>query len=140
MEGKCYPVEILWGETSANSRVNEAVKAAIRMHLHEESGDILAFLTGSEECEMAVRFCYQKLDELIQRGKEVPSCLIYALYGSQSPEDQTKVFELAPENTRKIIFSTNIAETSLTIDGIGFVIDCGYVKQKQFNPRSGMDC
>ena len=140
MEGKCYPVELLWGETSTNSRVHEAVKAAIRMHLHEDSGDVLAFLTGSEECEMAVRFCYQKLDELIERGKEVPSCLIYALYGSQSPEDQTKVFELAPENTRKIIFSTNIAETSLTIDGIGFVIDGGYVKQKQFNPRSGMDC
>ena len=107
------------------------------MHLHETSGDILAFLTGSEECEQAVKFCYQQLDELLSKGKEVPSCLIYSLYGSQTSDDQLRVFETPPENTRKIIFSTNIAETSLTIDGVGFVIDCGYVKQKQFNPRSG---
>lgn len=55
---------------------------------------------------------------------------IYALYGTQKPKDQSKVFEELPEDTRKLIFSTNIAETSLTIDGVGFVIDCGYVKQK----------
>jgi ATP-dependent RNA helicase DHX8/PRP22 len=140
MRGKCYPVDILYSHSAVNSRVEEAVRSAIRMHLHETSGDILAFLTGSEECEQAVKYCYQKLDDLIGAERHVPSCLIYSLYGSQSSEDQARVFERAPTHTRKIIFSTNIAETSLTIDGIGFVIDCGYMKQKKFNPRSGMDC
>jgi HrpA-like RNA helicase len=54
--------------------------------------------------------------------------LIYALYGTQSSDEQSLIFSKGPENTRKVIFSTNIAETSLTIDNIGFVIDCGYVK------------
>ena len=49
------------------------------------------------------------------------------------------MFIKAPKNCRKLTFSTNIAETSLTIDGVGYVVDCGYVKQKCYNPRTGMD-
>jgi len=140
MEGRCFPVEIKYSPCIANKRVEESVKSAIRMHLHEDPGDILVFLTGSEECELASKLCYIKLQELLNKGREVPSMLIYTLYGAQSSEDQTKVFAHAPKNTRKLVFSTNIAETSLTIDGIGFVIDCGYVKQKHYNPRTGMFC
>lgn len=65
--------------------------------------------------------------------------MIYALYGALSSDDQNRVFERPPPDTRKIIFATNIAETSLTIDGIAFVVDSGYVKQKCYNPRTGMD-
>jgi ATP-dependent RNA helicase DHX8/PRP22 len=138
VEGRCYPVEILHGNCSANKRIEEAVRAAIRMHMHEGPGDILIFLPGSEDCEIACKMCITKLQELVARQKEVPSMVIYPLYGAQACEDQTRVFERPPEHHRKLIFSTNIAETSLTIDGIGFVIDCGYVKQKCYNPRTGM--
>ena len=131
-------MEVKYAPCIANRRVEEAVKSAIRMHLHEDPGDILVFLTGSEECELASKLCYLKLQDLLNKGREVPSMLIYTLYGAQSSEDQAKVFAQAPENTRKLVFSTNIAETSLTINGIGFVIDCGYVKQKHYNPRTGM--
>lgn len=109
------------------------------MHLHEGPGDILVFLPGSEDCEIACKLCVSKLQELVAKGKSVPGMVIYPLYGALSTEDQSRIFERAPENTRKLIFATNIAETSLTIDGIGFVIDSGYVKQKCYNPRTGMD-
>lgn len=65
--------------------------------------------------------------------------VIYALYGTQASEEQNRVFDKLPASTRKLIFSTNIAETSLTIDNIGYVIDCGYVKQKCYNPKTNMD-
>ncbi len=138
VEGRCYPVELLHGHCSANRRIEESVRAAIRMHMHEGPGDILVFLPGSEDCEMACKLCITKLQELIARNKEVPSMVIYPLYGAQACEDQSRVFDKPPENHRKLIFSTNIAETSLTIDGVGFVIDSGYVKQKCYNPRTGM--
>ncbi len=140
MEGKCFPVDVRYLQTPANLRVDEAVNYALRLHLHEGLGHILVFLTGSEECELAAKKTQQLLVEFIQKGKEVPSAMIYALYGAQSSEDQARVFETVDEDTRKIIFSTNIAETSITVDGVGFVIDCGHVKQKQYNPKTGMDC
>ena len=140
MEGKCFPVDVKYLQTPANMRVDEAVNYALRLHLHEGLGHILVFLTGSEECELAVKKTQQLLVDLIQKGKDVPSAMIYALYGAQSSEDQARVFETVDEDTRKVIFSTNIAETSITIDGVGFVIDCGHVKQKQYNPKTGMDC
>ncbi len=58
------------------------MKSAIRMHLHEGAGDILVFLTGSEECEIAAKLCYQKLEALINQGMQVPGMVIYSLYGS----------------------------------------------------------
>ena len=65
--------------------------------------------------------------------------IIYSFYGALSNEDQAKVFEKTPEGIRKVVYSTNIAETSLTINGIAFVVDSGYVKQKTYNPKTNMD-
>ena len=65
--------------------------------------------------------------------------MIVPLYGTQTPEQQANAFQKTPENCRKIIFATNIAETSLTVSNIGYVIDTGYVKQKSYNPSTGME-
>lgn len=81
----------------------------------------------------------EKLQKLMDKGKDVPGVVMYELYGALSNEDQASIFNPAPEGMRKVVFSTNIAETSLTIDNIGFVIDCGYVKQKTYNPKTNMD-
>lgn len=82
MEGKCYPVEIKYGPCISSKKVEESVNAAIRMHLHEAKGDILVFLTGSEECEQAAKLCLQKLIELQASGTPVPGMVIYSLYGT----------------------------------------------------------
>jgi pre-mRNA-splicing factor ATP-dependent RNA helicase DHX38/PRP16 len=72
-------------------------------------------------------------------GQEVPELLILPIY-SQLPADlQAKIFEKAPDGVRKCVVSTNIAETSLTLDGIFYVVDTGYVKMKVYNPKMGMD-
>jgi len=65
--------------------------------------------------------------------------MIVPLYGMMQSDDQRNVFDEVPEGCRKLVFSTNIAETSLTLAGVGFVVDCGYVKQKVFNPKTGME-
>lgn len=61
VSGRCFPVNILHKESSKDKRVENSVGAAIRIHLNEPAGDILAFLTGFEECEKAVSLCYEKL-------------------------------------------------------------------------------
>ena len=139
VSGKCYEVEVLHSACKPDKRVQYAVNAAVRIHLHEGPGDILVFLTGAEECEKACSVCFETLQKLKNEGKSVPSMLILSLYGAMATEDQKKVFSSAPQNSRKVVFSTNIAETSLTLPGVGFVIDCGYVKQKAFNPKAGLE-
>lgn len=81
-----------------------------------------------------------KLEERIQNPEE-GSCmdaLVLPLHGSLPPEQQVRVFAPAPPECRRFIVATNVAETSLTVDGVVFVIDCGYVKQRQYNPSTGM--
>jgi ATP-dependent RNA helicase DHX8/PRP22 len=137
--GRQFPIEILHSSCKLDKRVEYTVNAAIRIHLHEGPGDILVFLTGSDECERAKNRCYEALSQLEEQGTSVASMIILALYGAMSSEEQSKVFQETPEDCRKVVFSTNISETSITLDGIGFVIDCGYVKQKQYNSQTGLE-
>lgn len=139
VQGRCYPVDKVYFNCRMEKRVETSVKLAIRIHLHENPGHILVFLTGFEECEQACKMCYAKLEELSKKGKTVSPIIIMPLYGAQNTDEQAQIFEKAPDNCRKLIFSTNIAETSLTVEGIGYVIDCGYVKQKVYNARTSMD-
>ena len=97
----------------------------------------MVFLTGEEEIENA---CYDTQEEISQM-KDVGEVMILPLYSSLPPQQQNKIFDDAPPANkkgipgRKIIFATNIAETSLTIDGIVYVVDPGFSKQKVYNPR-----
>uniref|UniRef100_A0A8W8KCT8 Helicase C-terminal domain-containing protein n=1 Tax=Magallana gigas TaxID=29159 RepID=A0A8W8KCT8_MAGGI len=92
-------------------------------------------MPGQEDIEVTCELLAERLGEL----DEAPPLAILPIY-SQLPSDlQAKIFEKAPDGVRKCIVATNIAETSLTVDGIMFVVDAGYCKLKVFNPKIGMD-
>ena len=73
------------------------------------------------------------------RSKPTSELIVAPIYANLPPELQGRIFASTPENARKVVLATNIAETSITIDGIAFVIDSGYVKQKTYNPKTGME-
>lgn len=106
------------------------------IHLTEPEGDILLFLTGEEEIEFACQSLNERMKEY---GKRVPELIVLPAYGAQPSEEQAKIFKPCPPGKRKVVVATNIAEASLTIDGIFYVIDSGYAKQNVYNPKKGID-
>jgi ATP-dependent RNA helicase DDX35 len=136
LEGRMYPVDILYTEVPVEDYLEKAVQTVFGIHTKEPDGDILVFLTGREEIDTAVQAISERAAQLHPRAQ---SMLPLPLYAGLSTEQQMYVFESAPENTRKVIFSTNIAEASVTIDGIVYVIDCGFVKLRAFNPLTGIE-
>lgn len=136
--GRMHPVEIFYFSEPASDYMQAALKTTIQIHKYEAPGDILVFLTGEKEIEDA---CKGIMDEVRKCGDEFGTVKVYPLYSSLPPQQQAKIFDPAPGPNkngvpgRKIIVSTNVAETSLTIDGIVYVVDPGFVKQKVYNPR-----
>jgi len=114
--------------------VDAAVKQGIKVHLQYPSGDILVFMTGQEDIEATCLLLHERINRL---GENVPKMVILPIY-SQLPSDfQARIFEKTEH--RKCIVATNIAETSLTLDGVKYVIDTGLCKLKVYNPKIGMD-
>lgn len=99
-------------------------------------GDILMFLTGQEEIEAAMEALQHRTKGL---GTRVGELLILPIYANLPSDQQTKIFEPTPQGARKIVIATNIAETSITIDNIVYVIDTGFSKQNTYNPRTGVE-
>ncbi|XP_030621823.1 pre-mRNA-splicing factor ATP-dependent RNA helicase PRP16 [Chanos chanos] len=133
--GRTFPVDILFSKTPQEDYVEAAVKQALQIHLSGMVGDILIFMPGQEDIEVTSDQIVERLEDL----ENAPALAVLPIY-SQLPSDlQAKIFQKAPDGVRKCIVATNIAETSLTVDGIMFVIDSGYCKLKVFNPRIGMD-
>jgi ATP-dependent RNA helicase DDX35 len=136
LEGRMYPVDVLYLETPAEDYVEKAVQTVFDIHTKEPDGDILVFLTGREEIDTAVQAISERAANLHPRAQAL---MPLPLYAGLSTEQQMYVFEESPENTRKVIFSTNIAEASVTIDGIVYVVDSGFVKLRAFNPLTGIE-
>lgn len=133
--GRTFPVEIFFSKNTVEDYVDSAVKQSLQIHLMGMEGDILVFMPGQEDIEVTCELLSERLGEL----EDAPPLAILPIY-SQLPSDlQAKIFEKAPGGIRKCIVATNIAETSLTVDGIFFVVDSGYCKLKVFNPKIGMD-
>ncbi|KAL6760535.1 P-loop containing nucleoside triphosphate hydrolase protein [Haematococcus lacustris] len=137
--GRTFPVDILWSRVPQEDPVEAAVKQAVTIHLRDPAGDILIFMTGQEEIEACCFSMQERLEHIRSNGQEVPELLVLPIYSTLPSDLQAKIFDKAPDGARKCIVATNIAETSLTVDGILYVIDPGYVKMKVYNPKMGMD-
>lgn len=137
--GRTFPVEVFYTAKPEQNYVVAAIRTVLQIHECEAPGDILVFLTGELEIEQA---CNEIREKASAMGTSSPELVVYPLYSSLSPQAQRRIFEAAPGPRvpggppgRKVVVSTNIAETSLTIDGVVYVVDPGFSKQKVYNPR-----
>ncbi|XP_037533688.1 probable ATP-dependent RNA helicase DHX40 [Nematolebias whitei] len=147
--GRVFPVMCTFGsavgpkDVESTFYVKEAVKVALDVHTSEMSGDILVFLTGQSEIERACDLMFEKAENIDYRydvqDPTVDGLLILPLYGSMPTDQQRQIFQPPPPGIRKCVVATNIAATSLTINGIKYIVDSGFVKQLNHNSRVGMD-
>ncbi|KAJ3020069.1 hypothetical protein HKX48_001375 [Thoreauomyces humboldtii] len=134
--GRQFPVKTFAAEAQQEDYVDAALVATFQLHMEQPKGDILVFLTGQEEIDNL-----QKLIEETARSLP-PTCmklLVCPIYAKLPTDQQTRVFDPAPPGVRKVILSTNVAETSITISGIRYVIDTGMAKVRSFNAKTGME-
>lgn len=139
--GRTFPVQVFYTSEPERDYLEAAIRTVLQIHRTEDAGDVLLFLTGEEEIEDACRKIRMEGDELTREGDYGP-LKVLPLYSTLPPAAQQRIFEDAPAARtpnghpgRKVVISTNIAETSLTIDGIVYVVDPGFSKQKVYNPR-----
>ncbi|CUM48653.1 uncharacterized protein AC631_00303 [Debaryomyces fabryi] len=135
--GRRFPVDIHYTKNPEANYIQAALTTIFQIHTTQElPGDILVFLTGQDEIETM----QESLEEACHKlGSLIKPLIICPVYASLPTDLQKNIFEPTPPNSRKIVLATNIAETSITIEGISYVIDPGYVKENVFNPVTGME-
>uniref|UniRef100_A0A3P8PGJ2 RNA helicase n=1 Tax=Astatotilapia calliptera TaxID=8154 RepID=A0A3P8PGJ2_ASTCA len=134
--GRRFPVDIFYTKAPEADYLEACVVSVLQIHVTQPTGDILVFLTGQEEIEA----CCELLQERCRRlGSKIAELLVLPIYANLPSDMQAKIFNPTPPGARKVVVATNIAETSLTIDGIIYVIDPGFCKQKSYNARTGME-
>ncbi|WP_421866759.1 ATP-dependent helicase HrpB [Marinobacter adhaerens] len=128
-EGRAFPVDVHYRPLPRRGRMVDQVTAVVREALADQSGSLLVFLPGVGE----IRRVEQQL-----RANLPDRVLLAPLYGNLKSEQQDQAISPAPEGQRKVVLATAIAETSLTIEGVRVVIDCGQQRRAVFDPNSGM--
>ncbi|KAK1278516.1 putative pre-mRNA-splicing factor ATP-dependent RNA helicase [Acorus gramineus] len=136
IQGRQYPVDILYTYDPVRDYLNAALITILQIHLEEGPGDILVFLTGQEEIESVERLVRERIRHLPLSSQNV---VTVSIYSSLPSEQQMKVFRPPPPGCRKVILATNIAETSVTIPGIKYVIDPGVVKARDYSAKTGLE-
>ena len=134
--GRTFKVEVLYVKEQEPDYIEAALVTVMQIHLSEPAGDVLVFLTGQDEIDTFSEILFSRMKAL---GDLAPELHILPVYGSLPSEMQSRIFEPAPPGSRKCIVATNIAEASLTIDGIYYVVDPGYCKQNIYNAKMGME-
>lgn len=127
--GRSYPVDVRYMDRSPNDTMETAVASAIQMLLRDESGSILAFLPGQREI--------QRVQDLLE-GKVPANVDVVPLHGNLEGAAQDAAIRPAPTGRRKVVLATAIAETSVTIDGVTAVVDCGFSRLPKYEPDTGL--
>lgn len=141
VSGRQFPVDVFYSTEPVTDYLSASVETAWSIHSRQPPGDILVFLTGQEEVDEAV----SRLEQLEQQQKKKSkkeqslSLLVLPLYGSLPAREQRRVFERAPIGHRKAVVATNLAEASVTIAGVSYVVDCGFVKLRWRDSRSQLE-
>ncbi|XP_022955010.1 probable pre-mRNA-splicing factor ATP-dependent RNA helicase DEAH9 isoform X1 [Cucurbita moschata] len=135
VEGRGFNVQIFYLEEPVSNYVQSAVSTVVSIHEQEPPGDILVFLTGQDDIDTAV----QLLTENDRNDRKKSELIVLPLYSGLSRAEQELIFSPTPRGKRKVVISTNIAETSLTLEGIVYVVDSGFSKQRFYNPISDIE-
>ncbi|XP_008117668.3 ATP-dependent RNA helicase DHX33 isoform X1 [Anolis carolinensis] len=137
LEGRQHPIQIFYAKQPQSDYLQAALVTIFQIRQEAPaSQDILVFLTGQEEIEAMTKTC-RDIAKHLPDG--TPQMVAMPLYASLPYSQQMRVFQAAPKGYRKVILSTNIAETSITIPGIKYVVDTGMVKAKRYTPESGLE-
>ncbi|KAK3720674.1 Salivary acidic proline-rich phosphoprotein 1/2 [Vermiconidia calcicola] len=137
VEGRQYPVKLQYLDGPSDDVTEAALQRIFQIHCKEPMpGDILVFMTGQETIQSLQKLVDEYAENLT---RDFPKLLVLPLFAALPQSAQQRIFQPAPPNTRKVILSTNIAETSITVPGVKFVVDTGKAKIKQFRNRLGLD-
>ena len=137
VEGRKYNVSEYYLSKPSEDIVDSMIKAVVQVNQGEPLGDILCFLPGQEEIDKAVTII-DKISEVLHKETSVPLMVPLPLYAALSPRQQAEVFLPLKGFKRKVVFSTNIAETSVTVPGVRYVIDSGLRKVKVWRHQLGL--
>ncbi|KAJ3309154.1 DEAH-box ATP-dependent RNA helicase prp22 [Boothiomyces sp. JEL0838] len=146
--GRMFEVDVLWQktikfQTLKTTFVQRCVETVMHIHKTEGPGDVLVFLTGQQEierCTKNIQDLHKELNyNLVRHRDSVKDMVVYPIYSSLETLQQKAIFEKTPKGVRKIVLATNIAQTSVTVPGIRYVVDCGFVKQKMYDHKTHMD-
>ena len=140
--GRTHPVEVFYTQEPEPDYVEAAIRTVLMIHHAEAPGDILLFLADEEEIQEACSRIKIEAEDMINSDPSVGPLICIPIYSSLLPHEQQRIFDHAPQAHtadgppgRKAVVSTDVAESSLTIDGIVYVVDPGFSKQKMYNPR-----
>lgn len=139
IKGRTFPVKIYYTKTPELDYIEATIDTVIDVHTNNPPGDILVFLTGRDEIETCCEAIVKKMSVLNKADPKLSELLVLPIFSAMPSEMQSRIFEPTPEGKRKVVIATNIAETSITIDGIYYVIDPGFVKVNAYDPKRSMD-
>ncbi|ORC85188.1 pre-mRNA splicing factor ATP-dependent RNA helicase [Trypanosoma theileri] len=140
IEGRTFPVQVNYLAEPTEDYLDCALKTVMKLHLEEPPGDVLVFLTGQEEIELGGERLFRWMEKLRALSEvPVPDMLVLPLTATLPQEVQSRVFEPTPPRCRKVVLATNVAETSITISNLCYVVDSGFCKQNVFDAKTGME-